>query len=356
MALHLHDLRALAAASFDTVIDVRAPGEFAQDHVPGAINLPVLSDAERAEVGTIYTQVDRFEARKRGAALVARNAAAHLDGPLRDKPGGWQPLVYCWRGGQRSGSFASILAQIGWRVEVLAGGYKSYRRCVVGMLHDGALPFSCVLVDGFTGTAKTDILARLHARGHQVLDLEALAAHRGSIFGATVARQPSQKGFESRIAMALSGMDPHRPLILEAESSKIGARLIPPALWAAMRAAPRVEITASPEARVEYLLRTYGDVAADPMRLDALLAGLVPLHGHERVADWQIKARAGALRALVAALIATHYDPRYARSRRGRDAARQVVRAADLSPAGIAAAAVEVEHALARLRPAVAVG
>ncbi|MDX5403175.1 MAG: tRNA 2-selenouridine(34) synthase MnmH, partial [Rhodobacterales bacterium] len=183
MALKLTSLAALAALPFDEIIDVRAPSEYAEDHIPGAINLPVLSDDERAIVGTIYVQQDRFLARKTGAALVARNAAAHLEGPLADKDGGWRPLIYCWRGGQRSGSFASILAQVGWRVDLIEGGYKSYRRLVVGALYDDPLPHRLILLDGGTGTAKTRLLARLAEAGAQVIDLEAMAAHRGSLLG-----------------------------------------------------------------------------------------------------------------------------------------------------------------------------
>ena len=132
MSVGIGDLRDAVWRNFDDVIDVRAPSEFAEDHLPGAISLPVLSDAERARVGTIYKQESPFAARKIGAALVARNAARHIEERLMDKGGGWRPLVYCWRGGQRSNAFATILRQIGWRVEVLEGGYRSYRRAVVG--------------------------------------------------------------------------------------------------------------------------------------------------------------------------------------------------------------------------------
>ncbi|MEL6172582.1 MAG: rhodanese-like domain-containing protein, partial [Pseudomonadota bacterium] len=123
---------------FDTLVDVRAPGEFADDHVPGAVNLPVLDDAERARVGTIYKQDSPFRARKIGAALVARNAATHIEGPLADKDGGWRPLVYCWRGGQRSGAFGWMLKEIGWRADTLQGGYKTFRRLVVRVLYTDA--------------------------------------------------------------------------------------------------------------------------------------------------------------------------------------------------------------------------
>ena len=140
MPVTLHSLCDLGALPFDQVIDVRSPAEYAEDHLPGAISLPVLSDAERARVGTIYVQEDRFLARKIGAALVARNAAAHIEGPLADRDGGWRPLVYCWRGGQRSGAFTGILQQIGWRAETIAGGYRSYRRLVVAALYDSPFP------------------------------------------------------------------------------------------------------------------------------------------------------------------------------------------------------------------------
>lgn len=195
----LPDLSSPLDLPFDDVIDVRSPAEFAEDHVPGAISLPVLDNEERAVVGTIYKQESPFKARKLGAALVARNAARHLEGPLAAKDGGWRPLVYCWRGGQRSNSFGSILTQVGWRTEVLAGGYQSYRRALVAALYDRALPHRFVLIDGDTGTAKTEILHLVAARGGQVLDLEGLANHRGSVLGPRPGGQPSQKMLESRL-------------------------------------------------------------------------------------------------------------------------------------------------------------
>ena len=236
MPLTFDSLSAIHAAPFDTLIDVRSPAEYAEDHIPGAISLPVLSDAERARVGTIYTQQSAFRARKIGAALVARNAAKHIEGPLADHDGGWRPLVYCWRGGQRSGSFASILAQIGWRAETVAGGYRTYRRLVVRAMHEAPLPHRLVLLDGNTGTAKTELLGLLAARGVQVVDLEGLAAHRGSLFGAVARAQPSQKAFEGALAAAFDSLDTARPVVVEAESSKVGEVLVPPSVWAAKRA------------------------------------------------------------------------------------------------------------------------
>ena len=200
-------LPGLGTLDVDDIIDVRAPSEFAEDHIPGAINLPALTDEERARVGTIYVQQDRFLARKIGAALVSRNVAAHLEGPLADRDGGWRPMIYCWRGGQRSGSVGIIFDQIGWRVTVLEGGYKAYRRLVVEMLYDRSLGLRIVLIDGGTGTGKTQLLHHLAKGGAQVVDLEGLANHRGSNFGGWSDGQPAQKMFESRLAEALIGLD-----------------------------------------------------------------------------------------------------------------------------------------------------
>ncbi|TMM54043.1 tRNA 2-selenouridine(34) synthase MnmH [Sulfitobacter sabulilitoris] len=314
MPIHLTDLKALADLPFDQVIDVRSPTEFAQDHIPGAINLPVLSDAERAEVGTIYVQKDRFLARKVGAALVARNSARHIEGPLADRDGGWRPLVYCWRGGQRSGSFASILQQIGWRVGLVEGGYKSYRRLVVDALYDRPLDLRIVLLAGGTGTAKTRILHHLKAAGAQMLDLEGLANHRGSLFGGMGDPQPSQKMFESRLATAITTLDPARPVIVEAESNKIGDLLIPPSLWSLMNAAPQVEITAPLAARGRYLITAYADLLDDADLLARRIDKLAPYHAKAQVEAWHAMAGRRAFEALARDLAEQHYDPRYAKS------------------------------------------
>lgn len=318
--MELGDLWQAGWQRFDTVIDVRAPAEFAEDHVPGAISLPVLSDAERARVGTIYKQESPFAARKIGAALVARNAARHIEERLMGHDGGWQPLIYCWRGGQRSNSFATILEQIGWRVQVLEGGYRSYRRAVVDALYEQPLPYRLIRLDGNTGTAKTALLSRLAERGVQVVDLEGLAGHRGSILGATAGGQPAQKGFESALIDALRPLDRARPVVVEAESARIGDLRLPPALWKAMIRAPRIVIEAPVPARAAYLAQAYADLLADPEELLELLAGLRALVGAERVAHWQDLTRAAAWRDLAAELVEHHYDPAYARARARDDA------------------------------------
>ena len=319
MVVVLNSLADVLALRFDDIIDVRAPAEWAEDHIPGAISLPVLDDDERARVGTIYKQVSPFTARKVGAALVAKNAAAHLEGPLADKPGGWQPLVYCWRGGQRSGSFASILSQIGWRVEVVQGGYKSWRRLVVEALYDQPFAHRLMVLDGNTGTAKTEVLALLAARGVQVVDLEGLANHRGSLFG-HMGEQPSQKAFEGRLALALARLDPGRPVVVEAESAKVGECRLPPKLWRAMVMAPRISIEAPRRARAEYLVRAYADLVADVARLDGVVASLAPAHPREVIAEWRAMAAAGDFVDLAEGLMAQHYDPRYGKHRARMDA------------------------------------
>ncbi|MAM60769.1 tRNA 2-selenouridine(34) synthase MnmH [Maritimibacter sp. UBA3975] len=338
MAVRLTSLTDLDALGFDDIIDARSPAEYAEDRVPGAMSLPVLDNDERARVGTIYVQQDPFTARKIGAALVARNAAAHIEGPLAGRDGGWKPLVYCWRGGQRSNSFASILSQIGWRADVLEGGYRTYRRLVVDMLHRDALPHRLMLIDGGTGSAKTRLLHHIGDSGGQVLDLEGHASHRGSLFGLVGGAQPSQKAFESGIAMTLARLDPSRPVFVEAESSKVGEVLVPPSLWKAMLAAPYVEISAPLTARARHSVATYPDIVDDPERLAATLDQLVCYHGREVIGGWKELAAAGDWTALAEALIGTHYDPRYKRIRREAEP-EQVLNLDDLSDASLSATA-----------------
>ncbi|EAQ12756.1 tRNA 2-selenouridine synthase [Maritimibacter alkaliphilus HTCC2654] len=338
MSVRITSLSDLAALGFDDIIDARSPSEYAEDRIPGAISLPVLNDEERAQVGTIYVQEDPFKARKIGAALVARNAATHIQGPLADREGGWKPLVYCWRGGQRSNSFASILSQIGWRADVIEGGYRTYRRLVVDMLHRAPLPHRLMLIDGGTGTAKTRLLHHIAAAGGQVLDLEGLASHRGSLFGMVGEEQPSQKAFESGIAMALTRLDPKRVTFVEAESSKVGDLLVPPALWKAMLASPYVEVTAPIAARAEHLVTSYPDIVDDADRLARTLDRLVKYHGRDVVGGWHELAQDGNWAGLAHQLVETHYDPRYKRIRREAEPER-LLDLADLTDATLAEAA-----------------
>ena len=315
MIREVEDAEAATLLGFDEIIDVRSPSEFAEDHAPGAVNLPVLDDAQRAEVGTIYVQKSKFLARRVGAAHVSRNISIHLETHLADKPGAYSPLIYCWRGGQRSNAMALVLSQVGWRVGLLRGGYKTYRRRVTAALYDSEAPLRLFVVSGCTGVGKTTLLARLAALGAQVLDLEGLAEHRGSIFGDLPGRpQPSQKMFESRLVAALDGFDPARPIVVEAESSRIGELRLPPRLWRAMTAAPEVEVEAPIEARARYVAAEYGEVLDDPAAVAALLGRLPRHHSKEDRALWLEMALAHDAEAFARALIEAHYDPSYRRA------------------------------------------
>jgi len=312
---HSVAMQATILTSFDDLIDARSPSEYAEDHLPGAISLPVLDDEERARVGTIHKQDSPFAARRLGAALVSRNIARHLESALAGKPRAWRPLVYCWRGGKRSGALAHVLREVGWAACTLEGGYRAYRRWVVGELATLPARFELQVVHGATGSGKSRLLRALARAGAQVLDLEALAAHRGSVLGELPGEpQPSQKGFESRVYAALAALDPARPVYVEGESRKIGQLQVPEALIAAMRASACVRLEAAPEARIALLLDEYRHFFGDPAALNSQLDCLVPLHGRERVAAWQALAAHGAWAELVGRLLEEHYDPAYRRS------------------------------------------
>jgi len=302
-------------AAFSQVIDARSPAEFAADHVPGAINCPVLGDDERRIVGTTYVQVSAFEARKLGGAMVARNIATHLDTLFRDKPRDWRPLVYCWRGGLRSGSFVTWLRMVGWDAQQLNGGYKSWRAHVMAVIAERAPRLHIRLLCGPTGSAKTRVLAALGRLGEQVLDLEDLAAHRGSVLGDIPGRpQPTQKGFETRLAQELARFDLSRPVWVEAESRRIGRLTVPEPLLQRMRASAVVEIRASHEARLAYLLTDYAWLGDDRARLAERLGSLRELLPKELLAQWQAWAGDGLLEPLFDDLMRKHYDPLYKRS------------------------------------------
>lgn len=300
---------------FSEVVDVRSPDEYADDHIPSAVNLPVLSNAERVEVGTIYRERGAFPARKVGAAYVSANIARHLSEHFAEKMKDYRPLVYCWRGGQRSASLATVLAQVGWRVTVLRGGYKTYRAHVRRELD--ALPplFAFRVISGATGVGKTRLLHALTARGAQILDLEGLARHRGSILGGGDP-QPSQKCFDSQLLAALDRLTPDAPVWVEAESNRIGDVYLPPALWAKMQTVAVVEVQLSTEARVRNLLAEYANLVADPDLLKGKLRQLTARHGPRRVEAWCRQIDARDWEALVASLLTLHYDPAYMESSR----------------------------------------
>lgn len=302
--------------AFDAVIDARSPSEFALDRLPRAQNWPVLDDEERREVGTLFKQVSPLLARRVGAAMVARRIAQHLDTHLADVPRTWIPLVYCWRGGQRSGSLAWFLDQIGFRTHQLIGGYKAFRQEVRRQLDTLPSQLQFRVVAGRTGSGKSRLLQALAAEGAQVLDLEALALHRGSVLGALPDRpQPSQKQFESWIWQALRRFQPDRPVYVESESRRIGGLQIPEPLMQEMRARGSVWMVEMPmSARVQLLLEDYAHFQERTSEFCDRIGSLTELRGHARVELWQSQARAGDWAGVFEALMRDHYDPLYLKS------------------------------------------
>ena len=300
---------------FDAVIDARSESEYAEDRLPGAINWPSLDDAQRHEVGTLYKQVNPFEARKRGASLVAANIARHIEREVMDKPKGWKPLVYCWRGGQRSGSLSLVLGQIGFNVHIVEGGYKAFRAAVLAQMPELARSLRYRVVCGPTGSGKTRLLQALEAAGAQVLDLEALASHRSSVLGIIPGQpQPTQKRFDTLVWEKLRGFDPARAVFVESESKKVGNLAVPEALMEAMRASDCLRLDLADDERVRLLLEDYDFFSRDPDLFCGRLEALVQIRGREQVQAWQAQVRAGDIESVVRELLVKHYDPGYASS------------------------------------------
>ena len=302
---------------YSEIIDVRSENEFAEDHIPSALNLPVLNNEERAKIGTIYKQISPFEARKLGAAIISKNISLHLSHHFASKDKHYSPLVYCWRGGQRSHSLAIVLSQIGWRVTVLEGGYKTYRNCVREQLSN-LPPFTYKILCGLTGTGKTHILRRLAQRGVQVLDLEGLANHRGSLLGQewqdSPEPQPSQKQFESLLLQQLQTFDPQKTVWIESESNKIGKVYLPPDLWEKMKQASCVEVQLPQQARVEFLMQEYPHLVENPDVLKQKLQRLKSRYGKQKIEEWYSLIEQEKWHKLVTDLLENHYDPAYRRS------------------------------------------
>ena len=333
-------------SSFDTIIDVRSPAEFAEDHIPGAINCPVLDNEQRIEVGTLHKQVSPFEARKVGAAYVSKNIAHYLETCFRDRPKDWKPLVYCWRGGNRSGSMATIFRAIGWKTVQLEGGYKTWRNHVIEALTDLPPRFDFAVVCGPTGSGKTRILQAIGALGEQVLDLETLACHKGSVLGILPGQpQPSQKSFETALYQTLAAFDPARPVYVEAESRKIGRLHVPEILIERIRQGHCLSIDATLPARVDFLIDDYAYFLDNPTLLGERLERLREHLGRETLARWQALIGEKNWPALVRELLEMHYDRLYGRSQEHHfiGSAQSLAFATDtLTPAGINALAKEI--------------
>lgn len=343
---HNVPVRVADLSTFDTIIDARSPAEFALDHIPGAINCPVLDDDERRIVGTLYAQTGAFEARRVGGAMVAANLARHLRERFSEYPASWRPAVYCWRGGMRSGSMVTWLRLVGWDAQQLSGGYKSFRHHVLQQIAEQCPRLKLQVICGATGSAKTRILQALAAGGEQVLDLEQCASHKGSLLGSLPGvEQPSQKRFETLIVSALEPMDLERTVYIEGESARIGRLSVPVPLVQRMREAPCIEIVATNKARVAYLLRDYAYLGDDPGALSNTLGMLRQMQGAETVQRWQQWASQRNLPQLFEELIVRHYDPHYQNSQARHFqtwAQRKSVHTDDLSDAGVARAVEEI--------------
>lgn len=301
--------------AFDDIIDARSEDEYQLDHLPGAHNWPTLNNDERREIGTLYKQVNPFEARKRGAVMAARNIAAHIEQQALDKPKNWRPLIYCWRGGQRSGALSLILSQIGFKVTLIEGGYKAFRHALVQSMDAIAPTLSLQVICGPTGSGKTRLLSALARRGAQVIDLEALANHRSSVLGALPGlAQPCQKRFETLLWDCMRAFDPLRPVFIESESKKVGNLSVPAKLVEQMRSSPCLDLQLPDDERVELLLEDYAYLTRDVDYFCDRLAALTALKGRIVVQAWQQQARHGQFAAVVRDLLLAHYDPAYLQS------------------------------------------
>jgi tRNA 2-selenouridine synthase len=319
MSFHTLSARDVIAnlQAFDTLIDARSEGEFEEDHLPGAVNWPTLNNAERRDIGTLYKQVNAFEAKKRGAAIAARNIAAHIEREVIDKPKDWKPLTYCWRGGQRSGALSLILSQIGFRVTLVEGGYKAFRAAVVQDIPRLVQQLDWHVICGTTGSGKTRLLQALAAQGAQVIDLEALANHRSSVLGAIPGlAQPTQKRFDTLVWETLRQFDGTRPVFVESESKKVGNVVLPQALVEAMRASPCINLVLPDAQRVALLLEDYDFFVHDTEHFCERLQVLAEFRGKVLVDSWKAAVRAGDFATVVQQLLTQHYDPAYLQSMR----------------------------------------
>jgi tRNA 2-selenouridine synthase len=325
--------------TFDTIIDARSEDEYAEDHLPGAVNWPTLNNEERKAVGTTYKQVNAFEAKKRGAAIAARNISAHIERDVIDKPKDWKPLTYCWRGGKRSGSLALVLDQIGFRVTLIEGGYKAFRAAVLEDITRLAPKFEWRVICGTTGSGKTRLLQALSATGAQVLDLEALANHRSSVLGAIPGvPQPTQKRFDTLVWNALRQFDPARPVFVESESKKVGNVAVPDALVKAMREGPCLNLVLPDAERVALLMEDYDFFVREREAFCERLDALKEIRGKVVVEGWKAQVRAGQIEPVVQALLTEHYDPVYVQSMERNF--KQYANAQTIAPSGRSAQAM----------------
>ena len=296
------------------VVDARSQREYVEDHIPGAVNLPVVGNDEYAEVGAAH-RGDPHRAYVIGVSYALRNISQAIDELVSQYPKEARMLVYCFRGGKRSKLWFDALSTIGYRVDRLPGGWKAYRAWVRNELAQAPAKFRYHVLCGPTGCGKTRLLSALEAVGAQVLDLEDLARHRGSLIGYIPGvAQPSQKWFDSSLLDKMRRFDTSKPVWVEAESKKIGALEIPPALLESMHAGHLFGVSAPMEARVQLWMEDYSHFEREPEALIERLQHLRPLIGGEEFARWKVLAEERRVADLFQRLMETHYDPAYARS------------------------------------------
>ena len=296
---------------FDEIIDVRSPAEYAEDCIPGARNLPALSNSERAEIGALHRN-SPFAARRLGAGMVAANIAAHLRAHLASRPPEWRPLIYCKRGGQRSGAVAEVLQRVGWDAARLAGGYKTYRAAVRDGIGALSPKIQWRALGGKTGAGKTALLRLLQNAGAAAIDLEALGNHRGSAFG-DVGLQPSQRRFESRLFAELSALPQDAPVFVEAEGRKIGRLHLPQPLLAAMRRAPVFYLDAVLRDRARRIVADYA-AFFDAAKFESAAAAIGKYVGAQRRRLWDKHHSGGEWEMLASDMLSSFYDVGYQKS------------------------------------------
>lgn len=311
------------------VVDVRSESEYAEGTIPGSVNIPLFTDAERAEIGTIYKQVSVEAAKQRGLELVSAKLPAFVrtfdELPVRK-------AVFCWRGGMRSKTSAALVSLMGARVYRLTGGFRAYRKWVVEQLENYQFNKRCVVVNGYTGTGKTRILRMLAEQGQPVLDLEGMAGHRGSIFGQIGLEPSNQKTFESRLIHRLLELGASEYVLLEAESKRIGKAVLPEFLVDAKEKGIQLFIEMPMEARVRNILADYDPVSHKQACIDAFQR--IKRNMHTPVAaEVEVLLQQDRFAEAVELLLIYYYDPRYEHAIGQYGSDRIVIRALDVDDA-----------------------
>ncbi|MGI9338608.1 MAG: tRNA 2-selenouridine(34) synthase MnmH [Gammaproteobacteria bacterium] len=310
--------------NFDDIIDARSPAEYAADCIPGAVNIPALDNEQRRAIGILHKS-DPFAARLRGATMLAENIAVYLRAGFAEKPQHWRPLVYCQRGGQRSGAVVEVLRRIGWQAAQLDGGYKTYRRIVINGIAECAAAARWIVVIGKTGVGKTELLSELAKQGEAVLDLEKLANHRGSVFGG-MGGQPSQRRFESLLYLAMKQLPNNHAVFVESEGRKIGGLHLPAPMLSAMRAsADAVLLSASVASRAERIHRQYAGYAASEELFAEAVGKIATYAGKTRVQKWRKMHNENDISQLLADMLQNFYDIGYDKSLRANYSAAKII-------------------------------